>query len=571
MDGLSLSAVVYELKSLIGGRIEKVQQPEKDELLLSIHSAGGSCRLLLSASPDNCRVVLTDEKKPSPAEAPAFLMLMRKHLTGARIKYIDQPNLDRIVEIGIETYSELKDVVVMKLICEVMGRHSNLILTDDDGVVIDAIRRVGPSVSSARLVLPKVKYEYPPSKKKNDPLKAIESDFVKAIKDSMKPEAALSENFYGLSPAVAKKLIASLGYPACGNDELGKRLTDFYSDFKEGRFSPCVVTADGSYVCTLPFEPKDGSSFRRFPTMNEAVCEFYYGRAALESIKRRTSSYEHVIKNAISKLEKKLGIFSAAISSEEENEKLRLFGELLTANLYSIPNKSDRAAVVNYYLDPPEIIEIPLDPKLSAADNAQKYYNKYRKAKLSRDHALEMVKQVTVELDYLEELLYTLSCCEGESELNEIRLELISNGYLQENSSKQKRSASSVKLPPSKPYSFISRDGFEIFVGKNNRQNDKLTLSTADPSDTWLHVKDIHGSHVIIKNSGKLTDTALFDAAMLAAYYSKARGSATVPVDYTEARYVKKPSGAKPGMVIYTHQHTVYITPDIEHNKLLAK
>ncbi len=568
MDGLSLAAVVYELRSLIGGRIEKVQQPERDELLLSIHSAGGGCRLLLSASPENCRVVLTDEKKLSPSEAPAFLMLMRKYLMGARIVGINQPNLDRIAEFDIETYSELKDIVRLKLVCEVMGRHSNIILLDEDGSVIDAIRRVGPSVSSARIVLPKVRYEYPPSKKKNDPLLAEAFNFADVIRNSMKPEAALSENFYGLSPAVAKKLIASLGFPECGAEELGTRLAGFYADFRKGRFSPCIVTAGGAYVSTLPFDPKDGSEVRRFGSMNEAVCEFYSGRAASESIKRRTSSYEHVIKNAVAKLEKKLGIFSAAISSEEENEKLRLYGELLTANLYSVPNKTDHAAVMNYYLDPPALIEIPLDPKLSAADNAQKYYSKYRKAKLSRDHALKMASEVSKELDYLEELLYTLSCCEGESELNEIRQELISSGYLQENP-KQKRSAAPVKLPPSKPYSYRSRDGFEILVGKNNRQNDKLTLSTAEPSDTWLHVKDIHGSHVIIRNGGRLTDTALFDAAMLAAYYSKARGSATVPVDYAEARYVKKPSGAKPGMVIYTHQHTVYVTPDADHLKKL--
>ena len=571
MDGLSLAAVVHELKALVGGRIEKVQQPERDELLLSIHSAGGGCRLLLSASPENCRVVLTDERKTSPAEAPAFLMLMRKYLTGARISYITQPNMDRIVELGIETYSELKDFVSLRLICEVMGRHSNLILVDNDGEVIDAIRRVGPSVSSARLVLPRVKYEYPPSKRKLDPLSADATDFERVIRDSVKTEAALSENFYGLSPAVAKRLLASLGWPDRGTEAVGESLAAFYKDFGEGKFSPCVITAGGAYVCTLPFEPKDGSDFIAYPTMNRAVFEFYSGRAASESIKRRTSSYEHLIKNNIAKLEKKLGIFSAAISSEEENEKLRLYGELLTANLYSISNKSENAAVLNYYLDPPETVLIPLDPKLSAADNAQKYYSRYRKAKLSRDHALEMVKQVADELDYLEELLYTLSCCEGESELNEIRQELESNGYVKDNASKSKRSASPAKLPLSKPYSFRSRDGVEILVGKNNRQNDKLTLSTADPSDIWLHVKDAHGSHVIIRNGGKLTDTALYDAAMLAAYYSKARGSATVPVDYTEARYVKKPSGAKPGMVIYTHQHTVYVTPDAEHNKLLVK
>lgn len=570
MDGLSLSAVVCELDSLIGGRIEKVQQPERDELLIAVHTKGGSTRLLISASPENCRILLTDERKVSPVEAPAFLMLMRKYLTGARISSIDQPNMDRVVELGIDTVSELHDAVSLKLVCEIMGRHSNIILVDSDGEIIDAIRRVTPSLSSARLVLPKLKYEYPPSKKKCDPREASASDFERVLTGSVKPESALSEFFYGLSPAVAKRLLITLGYPDCGIHVLSERLAGFYADFAAGKYSPCIVTADSRSVCTLPFVPADGSLFKRFCTMSEAVEAFYISRALEESVKRRTSSYEHIIKNAQMKLERKLTIFDEAISSEEENEKLRLYGELLTANLYLIPHKTDRAAVTDYYSDPPRTVEIPLDPKLSAADNAQKYYSKYRKAKLARDHALEMRKQVTDELAYLDELLYTLSCCEGESELNEIRQELIAGGYVSDDSRK-KRGAAANKLPPSKPYSFVSRDGVQILVGKNNRQNDKLTFGTAYPDDIWLHTKDIHGSHVIIRRSGQVPDSTLYDAAMLAAYYSKARGSSTVPVDYTEAKHVKKPSGAKPGMVIYTHQHTVYVTPDQEHVKKLMR
>ena len=443
MDGLSLSAVVYELKAIIGGRIEKVQQPEKDELVIAIHSAVGGSRLLISASPENCRIVLTDEKKASPAEAPAFLMLLRKYLTGARIVSVDQPNMDRVVEIGIETYSDLGDTVRIRLVCEIMGRHSNIILVDGEGLVIDAIKRVSPSVSSVRLVLPHVRYGYPPSKEKLDPRSADASVFEKVLVNAVKPEAALSENFYGLSPAVARKLLTSLGWPECGIGVLSERLRGFYSDFAQGRFTPCVVTADGSPVSMLPFAPADGSAYDRYNTMSEAVCAFYLGRAAEESIKRRTSSYEHVIRNAISKLERKLSIFSAAISGEEENEKLRLYGELLTANLYAIPPHSSSAAVLDYYSDPPAAVEIPLDPRLSAADNAQKYYTKYRKAKLARQHALDMRGKTADELSYLEELLYTLTCCEGESELNEIRQELIAGGYISDDAARKGKRAAS--------------------------------------------------------------------------------------------------------------------------------
>lgn len=572
MDGLSLSAVVNELGILTGGRVEKVQQPERDELLISVHTAGGNRRLLISASSENGRITLTEEKKTSPVEAPAFLMLLRKHLTGARIVSVDQPNMDRVVVFEFETTSELRDKVPMRLVCEIMGKHSNIILVDDSDVIVDAVRRIGPSVSSARLVLPKVGYEYPPSKKKRDPRTADASDFADVLKDAVKPASALSENYYGLSPSVASQLLTSIGYPACGAEKAGAELVGFYSDLASGKTSPCIVTAGGAYVCTLPFTPKDGSAYIGYSSMSEAIDSFYAGRAAAESIKRRTSAYEKTIRSAISKLERKMDLFTESINGEKEIEKLRTNGDLIMANLYAIPARAKSAAVADYYSDPPTTAEIPLDPMLSAAENAQKYYSKYRKAKLSRDHALEMSVSTANEISYLEELLYTLSCCENESELNEIRSELISVGYIKEDASKgKKRSSAPMKLLQSKPHSFVSRDGCTVFVGKNNRQNDKLTFGTASHDDVWLHVKDAHGSHVIVKCGGTISDTALYDAAMLAAYYSEARSSANVPVDYTLVKYVKKPSGAKPGMVIYTHQHTVFVTPDKVFTEQLSK
>ncbi len=569
MDGLSVAAAVRELKRLVGGRIEKVQQPEKDELVLSIHTAGGSCRLLVSASPENCRITLTDEKKASPVDAPAFLMLLRKYLTGARIAGVNEPNSDRVVEFEIDSLSELHDPVRLKLVCEIMGRHSNVILIDGDGTIIDAIRRVPPSVSSARLVLPKLKYEYPPSKKKKDPMAAGHEEFAEALLAEGKPDIALAGAFYGLSPASAKRLIAALGGAAQGADALGRRLEDFYGALSRGEFEACVVTADGRPVCTLPFLPC-GEEFVRYPSMSEAVVAFYEGRSRDESIRRRTSAYGHALKNAAAKLEKKLVIFSEAISGEEDNERMRLYGELLTANLHAIAHGADKAGVYNYYSDPPEPVEIPLDPMLSPAANAQRYYTRYRKAKLAREHALRMIDQVKAELDYYDELSYTLSCCESEAELNEIKAELTAAGLIKDDSRRKSGRSAAQKLPASKPLVFETRAGYAVFVGKNNRQNDKLTAS-AGANDLWLHTKDIHGSHVIVKNGVGAPDETLFDAAVLAAYYSQARGSGRVPVDYTPARYVKKPSGAKPGMVTYTHQHTVYVTPDAELIRKLIK
>lgn len=574
MDGLTLTAVVCELSSVVGGRVEKVQQPERDELLISIHTAGGSSRLLVSASPENCRITLTDEKKPSPADAPAFLMLMRKYLTGARITGIDQPNGDRIVKIGLETLSELRDTIRVTLVCEIMGKVSNIILVDDEGSIIDAIRHVPPSVSSARLILPHVKYEYPPSKPKRDAKSASAEAFAEVLASAVKPESALCDAFYGVAPAVAKRFLDSIGYPGCGAQAAGSALYDFYRALYSGSFSPCLVLNGRRPVCTLPFTPERGTEYRLCASMSEAVNDFYRTRAAEESIKRRTSAYERTIKNAMQKLERKIGIYYDAITSDEEIEQCRRYGELLTANLYLLPSRSSSAVVTDYYSDPPRTAEIPLDPLYSASDNAKRYFTRYRKAKLAAEHAAKMTLEAESELDYLEGLLYTLGCCESEAELNEIKAELTAGKYIRDESEKDRKSgkkAAQPKLPASKPYSFTSRDGITILVGKNNRQNDALTLKTALPDETWLHAKNIHGSHVIIRQSGGIPDDTLYDAAMLAAYYSKARGSANVPVDYAPARYVCKPAGAKPGMVIYTHQRTVFVTPDAEHVEKLKQ
>ncbi len=566
MDGLSLSAAVTELGALCGARVEKVQQPERDELLLALHSSAGSKKLLISASPENCRITIADEKKVSPVEAPAFLMLMRKYLTGAKITCIEQPMGDRIVRIAFEAYSELHDAVTLTLVCELMGRCSNIILLDGEENIIDSIRRVPPSVSTARMVLPKAKYEYPPSKQKRVAREASASDFAEALISGAKPETALSESFYGLSPAVARRLLVSLGYPDCGAEEAGRRLKAFYERLFTGDFSPCIVMANGSSVCPLPFLPRGGEDYRQYPTMSEAVNDFYRLRTAEESTKRRTAQYERAIKTAMQKLERKLAIYAEAITGEEEIERLRIYGELLTASLYELTGRASSAFVTDYYSDPPKKVEIPLDPLYSAADNAQRYYTKYRKAKLAREHALEMRGSVTDELSYLEGLLYTLGCCEGEAELNELKEELISGRYIKDSEKRASgRRTASPKLPQSKPYVYISRDGIKILVGKNNRQNDRLTLHTALPDETWLHTKDVHGSHVIIRHSGEAPDDTLFDAAMLAAYYSKARGSASVPVDCAPVKYVKKPAQAAPGAVIYTHQRTVFVTPDAEY------
>ena len=585
MDGLTLAASVAELQCLIGGRIEKIQQPEKYELLLSVHTPGGSKKLLLSSSSENCRIHLTDEKRVSPIDAPNFLMLLRKHLTGARIRAIEQPNLDRIVLLQLDAFTELHDSASFTLACEIMGRYSNIILVDAEGVVLDAIRRVSPGMSSVRLVLPRVNYELPAVQEKLDPRQASPEQLEEKLIDSERPDKALSALLYGLSPTVAGFLIEyaesrlrfAFGeeYASVCSDktrmasELSAEILSFYDDLLSCREKACILQR-GSKRILLPFTPEPvlDDRIESFDSVSAAAEEFYRLRAQDESVKRRTASIDKVLTNAIQRLERKLDRFSLSIGDEDEIERLKLCGELLTAYMYAVPSGSREATVENYYLDPPAPVSIPLDPTRSAAENAQQYYKKYRKAKSARDIATVKYKETKDELEYLKGVYSDLSGCVTDSDFDEIRNELMLGGYIHVRSNAAKQ----FKLPPAKPLHFISSDGTDIYVGKNNTQNDRLTFKTAAADDIWLHTKDIHGSHVIIKALRKeIGDKTLLEAAELAAYYSQARSSSAVPVDYTRRKFVHKPSGAKPGMAIYTNNRTLYVTPSERTPEKLKK
>ena len=560
MDGLTLAASVVELRSLIGGKIEKIQQPEKYELLFVVHALGGSKRLLISASPDNCRIQLTEEKKVSPIDAPNFLMLLRKHLLNARLISVEQPNLDRIVILRFAALNELHDETEFRLICEIMGKHSNIILVDADGNIVDSVRRVSAGISSVRLVLPKLKYELPPAQEKQDPLSASDMDFFIALSSDRRMDKALSSSFYGLSPTVAGMLIDGIKTRCRLSDDdimgLSKHLVQFYSSLSKAKFNACIASF-GSERVLLPFIPSV-DCFTQFNSLGEAADEFFRMRSQSESVKRRTASIEKIITNNIQRLERKIEKFSFAIGDEAEIESLQLCGELITANLYRIPARADKVKLENYYLDPPVEIPVELDPTLSASDNAQLYYKRYRKAKSARETALVQRDEANRELEYLQGILSDLADCITDSDFEEIKAELASQGYIKTAPTKHS------KLPKARPYHYISSDGIDILVGKNNVQNDRLTFKESVPEDTWLHTKDIHGSHVIIRCTGPIPDRTLLEAAELAAYHSQARNSALVPVDYTKRRFVKKPSGAKPGMVIYTNQRTLYVTPSAE-------
>lgn len=569
MDGLSLYSAMNELnKRLAGGKIDKIQQTDKEELLLMVRSLGQTYRLLINASAADNRVQLTELKKQAPSEAPMFCMLLRKRIAGGKIVRFEQERLDRVLKISIETYNDLGDLSVFALYCELMGKHSNIILANEKGVIVDAIKHVGLGMSSVRFVMPGLEYSAPPAQDKQDPSKASADDFSMAMcMVGMSIAKALSNAFFGLSPAVAAQLVARYTdktectqLSEAERKELAERLAAFYADMAQGKEkASAVLNALGETEAVYPFAIS-GSGIKLYDSIGEALDGLYINSDRREWAKRHGASARKVLQNNIERCEKKLALYADALNSEEQMEKCRLYGELLTANLHSLKSGTDTAAVDNYYADPVERIAIPLDRQLTPGENAQRYYKKYQKLKAARDMAIVQREQTLSELNYLEGQLDNLTKCTAENELSELIEELKDQGYIKRDKGGKKK----MKLAASKPMHFVSSTGADIYVGKNNRQNDDLTLRFASPNDIWMHTKNIPGSHVIVKGASEQDTATMTEAALLAAYYSRARGSENVAVDYTPRKYVKKPAGAKPGMVIYTTNKTAYVTPSEE-------
>lgn len=569
MDGLSLYSAMNELnKRLAGGKIDKIQQTDKEELLLMVRSLGQTYRLLINASAADNRVQLTELKKQAPSEAPMFCMLLRKRIAGGKIVRFEQERLDRVLKISIETYNDLGDLSVFALYCELMGKHSNIILANEKGVIVDAIKHVGLGMSSVRFVMPGLEYSAPPAQDKQDPSKASADDFSMAMcMVGMSIAKALSNAFFGLSPAVAAQLVARYTdktectqLSEAEREELAERLAAFYADMAQGKEkASAVLNALGETEAVYPFAIS-GSGIKLYDSIGEALDSLYINSDRREWAKRHGASARKVLQNNIERCEKKLALYADALNSGEQMEKCRLYGELLTANLHSLKSGTDTAAVDNYYADPVERIAIPLDRQLTPGENAQRYYKKYQKLKAARDMAIVQREQTLSELNYLEGQLDNLTKCTAENELSELIEELKDQGYIKRDKGGKKK----MKLAASKPMHFVSSTGADIYVGKNNRQNDELTLRFASPNDIWMHAKNIPGSHVIVKGASEQDTATMTEAALLAAYYSRARGSENVAVDYTPRKYVKKPAGAKPGMVIYTTNKTAYVTPSEE-------
>jgi predicted ribosome quality control (RQC) complex YloA/Tae2 family protein len=577
-DGLVLASVRSELEDkLIGGRIERIHQPGKTELVILIHKPGAKQKLLLSADAQNARIHLTKTARENPSAAPLFCMVLRKHLEGGRITGFSQAGLERVLVMKIESRDELGCLAEKHLICEIMGKHSNIILLDPSAnTVIDGIKRYSHAVSRFREILPGSPYLFPPSQGKLGPLLLEEEQFRQACLelplDTTLPKV-LQKRFEGLSTVTCREIIYRAGLEPdtpldhCGDYELRAVWDAFHkviSLASQGQFEPCLVTGKkGEPLDYAALELDHLGQNMKHGEMDTLLDCFFTARENLERLAKEKNSVTSLLNKEIAKLEKKHNIYSESYDNIAGAEKFRLYGELLTANLYRLVQGSTETALENYYEEDSPPVTITLDPQRTPVDNAQAYFKKYNKAKKTRVALEPLLLQTRVDLDYLEGVKTAVDYATDMCELFEIRQELTEQGYLKPPAPGRKPTKQKKERHIPKPLSFISADSFQLFVGKNNRQNDHLTIKMAREEDIWLHAKDIPGAHVIIRTDGKeVSPATLLEAAGLAALFSRARKSKNVPVDYTLKKHVHKPKGARPGMVIYAHQKTIMAPPD---------
>lgn len=575
LDAVAIKALRDELQCLVNGRIDKVHQPERDEIVVQVRTFEDHYRLVVSASSAHPRIHLTEHTKKNPVTAPLFCMLLRKHIGSGKITAIEQPGFERILKISVESYDELGDLTTKHLIVEIMGRYSNIILINDDGRVIDSIKHVDESVSSVREILPGGVYEAPPVQKKT-PLTEFGADSVLDLGKPFKADKALLDSIAGISPLTAREIVYSVFGTTDVNSqqininkaaELKLAVIKLAKQVTDGSFSPCLITdkSSGRIIDFSAFDImqyEDMAEVTRYDTMNSLVDAFYYKRDMHERMRQKSADLTKLLNNHIERTAKKLGILERTLRDAENRDKYKIYGDLLTANIYRLEDGMKSIEVDNYYDPENKPVKITLDPSLSPAMNAQRYYKKYNKAKTALTEATKQIKAAKEDLRYLESTLLMVENTEAVEDINAIRAELSEQGYI---TRKQKAVKRRGGAPKSKPMHFVSSDGLDIYVGRNNTQNDYLTLRLANTSDWWFHTKDIHGSHVIIKLGidKDVPKNTILEAAQLAAYYSQARESSQVPVDYTMIKNVKKPNGAKPGMVIYEGYNTVYVKPGI--------
>lgn len=612
-DGIVTKCMAGELsEALEGGRVERIFQPEADEIILHVRAKGQNLKLLLSASASYPRIHFTDSAKENPSIPPVFCMLLRKHLSGGKFVGVLFHDYERILTLLIESTNEMGDTSVKKLVIEIMGRHSNIILINSEDKIIDSIKHVDNEISSVREVMPARAYILPPAQDKISPdaLNVAELLQDNHADSSLNMEKFLLDHVKGFSPMLCREVLhlscidgrkSADSLTLSERDRLARSLGGMLELIRKDSFEPCIIYEDEAWEKPFDFHALKLSQFpyvkstRRYIhgvssspqsesvdiSMSLALDTYYAEKDRSERLKFRKADILKVLQTSLERCRKKLSIQQEKLREVSDREKLQLFGELITANLYRLSGNISSAHLLNYYSEEGEFLDIPMDENLSPGENAQRYFKRYAKAKVTFVHTSQQVEDSRNELEYLESVLQLLDNCNTLQEISEVRQELHEQGYISRNGSRgaspaktgrrasakgrinNGKGVSRKKDQPSPPIRYLSSDGMEILVGKNNRQNDQLTLKTASSNDIWLHTKEIPGSHVIIrKQLGDIPDTTLTEAAVIAAYHSKAKNSSNVPVDYTQVRNVKKPSGAKPGMVIYDSQKTLYVTPD---------
>ena len=564
LDGIFLYTTLEELKNtILNSKISKINQPEKDEIIFSLKKDKDSYKLLISASSVYPRIHLTNINKKNPMKPPMFCMVLRKYLSNSKITSIYQLQLDRVVFIDFQGKDELGFEKTYTLIIEIMGRHSNISLVEKNNyIILDSIKHITPEINSIRTLLPGLKFILPPESNKLNPLNYTYENFEKFIlENNIKlNNTFISKVFMGVSNQLSKEIINSL------NTELSlenlkniyKEIELFFNKVNNKDFSFFITLEDNNlkdfFPINLPSLEEDNKKYFSSPSK---TLEYYYSeKDKSDRLNNKSSSLLKLVNNNLERCHKKMELLKDNLEKCKKADKYRIYGELLTANIYNIKQGDESIDVVNYYSEDSEIINIKLDPTKTPSANIQNYFKRYSKLKKSKEYSLEQIKITEDEILYLNSVLTNIKNTEDYASIEEIKKELMDAHYLKFKKNVRK------KETKSKPMHFISSEGIHIYVGKNNIENDYLTLKFADKRDLWFHTKDIPGSHVILKTLGDFTEKTLNEAANLAAFYSKGRDSSKVPVDYTEVKNVHKPNGAKPGMVIYEKNKTIFITPE---------
>lgn len=572
-DGIVISDLVKEMHDKIeGGKIAKIAQPEKDELMFTIKNNGSNYRLLVSSSASLPLAYFTETNKTSPMTAPNFCMLLRKHIGNGRIISVSQPGLERIIQLEIEHLDELGDLCRKKLIVELMGKHSNIIFCKADGTIIDSIKHISAQVSSVREVLPGREYFIPQTMDKKNPLTVTEGDFIHLLREAPAPiQKALYTRLTGISPIIGEELchLASIDPDIPASEKTDVELVHLYhifsqmmDDVREGNFSPRIIYLREEPVefSALPLSCFEGSDYTvaEYSSISQLLEVYYASKNAISRIKQKSIDLRRIVQTALERNYKKYDLQLKQLKDTEKKDKYKVYGELLNTYGYELSGGEKELVCLNYYTN--EDIRIPLDQQLSAKENAQKHFDRYNKLKRTFEALTDLTKGTKKEIDHLESVSTALDIALKEEDLVQIKEELTEYGYI-----KRKYGNAKKQKITSKPFHYLSTDGFHIYVGKNNYQNEELTFKTATGNDWWFHAKGVPGSHVIVKAEGKeLPDRVFEEAGSLAAYYSKGRANDKVEIDYIERKNVKKVAGAAPGFVIYHTNYSMVASPKLE-------